>query len=158
MRDKIKKPPFSGTLIFALLSAGIVMILTLYSFREIILPFAFDSKWVKISDLALSSYNKNWVFLIKFEFISTIVQIIGLIVIVLFFFARSKRFPLALIIYVMAKVLVLTVTYYFHTVFKGVPTPTIAVMTGSHFRAILVAAAWIPYFMLSEKVRDTFIY
>ncbi len=158
MQDKIKKPPFSGTLIFALLSAGVVMILTLYSFREMILPFDFDSRWVKISDLALSSYNKNWVSLIKFEFISNIIQILGLVVLILFFFARSKKFPLALIIYVMAKILILTVTYYFHTVLKGVPTPTIAVMTGSHFRAILIASAWIPYFMLSEKVRDTFIY
>ncbi len=154
----MSKKTFTGILLLAILCSYLTITLSILSFKEIILPFSFDSRWLQISDLTLRSYNRSWVKLIWFEFILNIVQTLGLVFISILFFRKLKIFPTSLIIFVMAKTLLITTIFYLHTVIKGPPTPTFDVILGSNFKIIVVAFIWVPYFLLSEKVKDTFIY
>ncbi len=157
--DKIdKKQSLGGMLILAVLSFAFTAIMSFTSITQAVVPFNFNKTWMIISNLALDTYNQQWMRFVIFKFSSVIFVIILSIVLLTLFVKQSKRFPMALVIYFMIRVLLLTFLFYFQTIVKGPPTPNLLEIINASFRALAITGAWIPYIMLSEKARETFIY
>lgn len=153
---KIKKE--GGIVILVTISYITSIVLSFNSFTEMIFPFSFDENWLKISNLALDSYNKQWINLILFNQMSNILILILSIVLVILFVKQSRFISNALIAFFISRIILMTLTFYFQTVVKGPPTPELLEIGSSIIRALVIPGLWIPYFMLSEKVGETFIY
>lgn len=158
MKNKIHKKPINGSLIVALLATILAPFLSLNSFRFGILPFATDDRWINISNSLLHTYNPEWVKLVYFEFCSNIFLFLYTIFLLVSFILRKKYYSKVIIFYFVLKIILLALIYYFQTVIKGPPTPTLSQISGVGFRSLIFTGIWVPYFLLSEKVRETFIY
>jgi hypothetical protein len=157
--DKIeKKQSLGGMLIIAVLSFILTAIISITQITQTVLPFSFDKTWIIISDLSTNAYNQQWMRFVTFQFASTIFILVLSIVLLVFFVKQLKIFPVALVTYFMIRVLLLAFLFYFQTVVKGPPSPNFAEIVTGVFSSLAVAGAWIPYIMLSEKSRETFIY
>ncbi|MGL1894001.1 MAG: DUF2569 domain-containing protein [Spirochaetaceae bacterium] len=158
MANKIKKEPLGGVSIMALLAIAGTTIVSLNIFRERPVPFKFNSTWVEITDLASNSYNGPWIKLITYEFISNIILVIFALLLMIQLLRKSKYFKITLISFFITKTVFLTFTFYFQTIIRNLATPTIQELTGTGFTTLLLVGLWIPYYMLSEKIDETFIY
>lgn len=158
MNNRIRKKPINGTLIIALLATIAAPFLSLNAFRFIVLPIASDDRWVVISNTLLETYNPHWVKLVYFEFFSNIFLFLFTILLVIMFFNRKRQYATVIIIYFITKILLLTIIFYLQTIIKGPPTPTLSQISGIGLRSLIFTGIWVPYFLLSEKVRETFIY
>ncbi len=158
MANKIKKKSIEGTLYFPLIASLAAPFLSFNAFRQMILPFNFDERWVNISSSALETFNAPWVKVVLFQFISNIVLFLITVVLLISFFQLTKHYTKMVITYFILKILLITLIFYFQTVVKGPPTPTLQQITGIGTRSLLFTGIWIPYFLLSERVRETFIY
>ena len=157
--DKIeKKNSLGGMLITAVLSYAVAGIISFSAITQAVVPFNFNKTWMTISNLALNSYNPQWMGFVIFQFSSSIFVVIISIALFILFVKQSRFFPMALVIYFMIRVLLLTFLFYFQTIVKGPPSPDLAQIANASFRALVITGVWIPYIMLSEKARETFIY
>lgn len=157
MKVKNKKP-ITGTLYIALFATIAAPFLTLNSFRSTILPFSFNETWMAISDKTLETFNPQWMNLVYFEFTCNIILFIYTVLLVVLFIQKRRKYATYIIVYFIAKIVFITFIMYFQTVIKGPPTPTMSQITGIAFRSLLFTGMWVPYFLLSEKVRETFLY
>lgn len=158
MPDKTKKTPMGNIMIWGVLSLGVTFLLSYNSIRETILPFSFDERWLLISDLSLSTYNESWVQFIIFTLIQNISVIIFAIVLFVMFLKQSKFFPRTLVGFFMYRILALTILFYLQTVIRGPQSPTLMEIAGDALSALIIPALWIPYILLSENIRERFIY
>lgn len=158
MAKNIKKKPIAGSLYFALIATLFAPIISLNLFRFSILPFSFDERWQIISNKLLESYNPEWVKLIYFEFISNIFLLIFTLVLIVLFIQKRRYYATVIIIYFICKILLLTIIFYLQTIIKGPPTPTLTQISGIGLRSLVFTGIWVPYFLLSARVRETFIY
>lgn len=153
---KIKKQ--GGIVVLATISYILSIYLSFNSVKSMIYPFSFDTRWQEISNLAISSYNKQWVNFVYFTQIANILVLIMSIILIVLFTKQSKYITNALIIFFMFRIVILTLTFYFQTVIKGPATPQVLEIASYILRALVIPGLWIPYLMLSEKIRETFIY
>lgn len=154
--DSKKRKPISGVLLLAFLSIIAIPIISLNSFRSIILPFSFDKKWIEISTRALDSFNKQWSQLAIFEFTLNVILTIFSVMLIVIFVRRSKHLIRTLMAYYFIKIIAITVIFYLHTVIRGPVTPSITMIAQETFLSIVLTGIWLPYFLLSEQVRETF--
>ena len=151
------KQKLSGSLYLALLSGITALSITIYGFKQTILPFSFDEKWKLISNINLDSYNKKWMTLVKSEFIGNIFLLIFIIFLIILFSSRSKYFVKSLIVFFFLRIIFITLIYYFQTIIKGPLPPTFDEIVRAGASSVIFIGVWIPYFLLSEKVQETFI-
>lgn len=157
--DKIdNNKKLGGMLIIGVLSIAFSAIISFTSITKAVLPLNINSTWMAISNLSLDTYNQPWMRFVFFKFSSSIFILILSIVLVILFIKQSKRFPMALIIFFMVRILLLAFIFYYQTIIKGPATPNLSEIVSSVFRALVITGVWIPYIMLSEKARETFIY
>lgn len=152
------KKPITGTLYIALFVTLAAPFLTLNSIRKTLLPFSFNETWIAISDKSLETYNPQWVNLVYFEFICNIILFLYTVLLIVLFIQKRRKYATYIIIYFISKVVFITFIMYFKTVIKGPPTPTISEISSIALRSLLFTGLWVPYFLLSEKVRETFLY
>lgn len=158
MAKGIKKKPIKGTLYFALLASIIDPILQINSYMDRIKPFSFDENWLNISNHTLSTYNYQWANLVQFEFIGSLFIFIISILLIILFFTRTKYFPKMIIISFIFRTLLLTLVFYFRTVIKGPEPPDLHEIRAVGGMILTFAGIWVPYYLLSERVNETFIY
>lgn len=155
---KKSKKGLSGVVIFAVISFISSLILSYNNVITEIYPFSFDEQWLTISNLALDSYNKQWMKLIIFNLVSDITVLLFGIMLLIMFIKRSKYITLTLVFYFMYRVLLVTLIFYFRTVIKGPLTPDLTEIGTTAINSLIIPALWVPYLLLSEKVRETFIF
>lgn len=155
---KDKKRPLGNIMILGVISLGITFILSYNSIRETILPFSFDERWLLISDLSLSTYNESWVQFVIFTLIQNISVIVFAIILFILFLRQSRFFPRTLVGFFMYRILVLTIVFYLQTVIRGPLSPTLMEIIRDSFAALIIPGAWIPYILLSENIRERFVY
>lgn len=158
MKDNIEKKPLGGVIELAVLSLILTLFLSYGSISNIILPFNFNEQWIAISNIELDSYNEGWIKFAIFSLTSNLVIILYAIILLVFFIKQSKYTASALVSFVMLRILLITLVFYFQTVVKGPITPTIDEIIRTVIRALIIPGAWIPYIMLSKRARESFIH
>lgn len=156
--NKIKKKPIKGTLYFAMIAVVITPIMEINRYRQSVMPFSFDSIWLQISNPALDTYDYEWVRLVNFEFIGSIILILFSILLILLFMIKTRHFTKFIIIYFMIKIVFIAFLFYLRAIYRGPATPTLDEIKSIGAVLVFVTGIWIPYFLLSERVNETFIY
>jgi hypothetical protein len=110
-----------------------------------------------LSDPASDNYSAMWVPTMVFESVTSILMFaFTLWLAYLFFFRKSPRVPRLFIVLLAAQLIIQVIDW---VLTKNLPLP--AEQSGNGFvsslgRSIINAAIWIPYFLWSIRVRNTF--
>jgi hypothetical protein len=128
-----------------------------FQFYRDILPALTPQVWNTVTNPASASYHPLWGPLIAFEAVSGVLMLIFTLVLAWFFFTKSKRAPKLIILW-----FVLNAAIQILDSVLAAQIPAVAALPDTQgkkdlIRAVIAAAIWIPYFLNSERVKNTFV-
>ncbi|MEA1994815.1 MAG: DUF2569 domain-containing protein [Campylobacterota bacterium] len=129
---------------------------TLLMFKDLA-PIFTEGYWNVLTTPGSEAYHPLWASLIIFESVGNIVFIIFPIVLLVFLFRKSKLLPKLMI-----SCLVLNLLFVASDFFLSDLIPAIAEQNDSGSikelaRTVILAVIWIPYFLVSKRVKQTFV-
>ncbi len=153
-----KPKRIGGVLVFVAISTVIGI---LRNISNCLLSISFivrEAKWKRLTDPASNAYHPYWKPLLIYDAIScSLILLISLVVIVLFF-QRRKIFP-KLIVMVIPTIFILS--FIDHYLSSLIP---VAVSTKAYSKegdalvvSFIAMHIWIPYFLVSKRVKETFV-
>lgn len=113
--------------------------------------------WNVLTDPSSPAYDPLWKPMLIFEAVGNSVLLLFLIVMLPLLYGKKRAFPKTMITLMIVSLLLAAVDYAmanqikFIAEMEGVNTPTEIV------RSIIYCCIWIPYFLRSERVRNTFV-
>jgi hypothetical protein len=147
-----------GWLILPLLGlVGSLLSLSVALFTVYAPLFAEGGGWAVVTDQSDPSYSALWAPLIVFE-IGTNLALIGLIVFLLYLvFRKSRRFPRLMIAYLIAGIVVGVIDLAWAEQIPALAADSSSESLTQVMRSIVGAVIWIPYFLVSQRVKNTFV-
>lgn len=119
--------------------------------------FAAGGGWWVVVDKSDASYHPWWAPLILFE-IATNVAFVGLIVVLLYLvFRKSRRFPRLMIGYLISSFVVALVDLGWAEQIPALAAEPNADSIAGIVRGVVGAMIWVPYFLVSQRVKNTFV-
>jgi len=120
-------------------------------------PIFRDGYWPVLTTPGTEAYHPLWKPLLTFEIVGNSLFILANLALIFFFFTKHWRFPT---LYV--TMLVLNVIFVVSDFFMGNAIPLVAASKDTQAlremaRTIIAAAIWIPYFLRSRRVKNTFV-
>jgi uncharacterized membrane protein len=122
------------------------------------IPIFRDGSWALLTSPGATAYHPYWAPILVFEIIGNLLSMVLAFVTLVHLFRRSKRTPkLAISWYAWGVALVLIDTL------AGNLIPAVAAHSDPDevkeiARSIFAALIWIPYFLVSKRVKATFVY
>lgn len=118
--------------------------------------FASGGDWQVVTDESFADYHPLWAPLILFEIATNL----GFVMLIAYSFwlvaKRSKRFVPVVVGYLVAGVVVTTVDVGWASMIPALAEQT-TLIGGEIARSMLGAGIWIPYFLVSKRVKETFV-
>lgn len=120
-------------------------------------PIFRDGHWELLTDESSAAYHALWAPLITFEIAGNIVVIALAVITLVFFFRKSARTPRFAIGWYAFGAIFLLVDQLLGNLIPAIANDPSSSNAAEMIRSAAVAAIWIPYFLLSERVKSTFI-
>jgi hypothetical protein len=118
--------------------------------------FAAGADWDVITDPGFADYHPLWAPLILFEMLTNF----GYIALIAYGFwlvlRRSRRFVPVVICYLTAGVVVTSIDAYCASLIPALAQQGV-LLGGDIGRSVVGAGIWIPYFLVSQRVKETFV-
>lgn len=130
--------------------------LTLFLLSDF-LPIFQEGYWEVLTTPGSEAYHHLWAPLITFEIIANTCFIIFAIVLIFMFFAKSYRFPTLFIVYLALNLGVVLIDFIAVGSIPAVTAEGNAEALRELLRAIVGTVIWIPYFLVSKRVKNTFL-
>jgi len=146
-----------GWLILPLIGLVITACFHFYFIVTEIYPVFSDGTIFALFDTQSDICNPVFGIFILFESAATILMFWLAIIILYMGFKESKKFVLLLIVFYICSFLISAI-YYMTTSYFEVIESVERELLIDLLRSIIVAAIWIPYLLVSERVKNTFIY
>ncbi len=104
------------------------------------------------------AYHPNWKPVLLFELISSSV-ILGLnAVVVVLFFRKQRELPKVIVVVIPTIFVLILLAYYFSGLIPAVAeSPDYAKQQSDVIMRFVALHVWIPYFLVSERVKETFV-
>lgn len=146
-----------GWLILVAIGRIIAPILLLFTIWRIYLPYFRDGLLLELSNPDNQAYSSLWRPIILFEVsINAIMLIVGVILLYLFF-SKKRSFPKAFIGFCIFTILITIVDgILVYKLQKEITNEYIFTGFSDVFKAVVNSAVWIPYMLLSKRVKNTF--
>ena len=146
-----------GWLILPAIGLFILPIRLFFSLNNDFLPIFQQGYWEILTTPGSEAYHELWAPLIIFEVIGNIFFVIFDIILIFLFFVKSFRFPVLYIVF-----LALNLTFVAADLFFANSIPAVAAQNDAEsvmqiVRSIIGAIIWIPYFLVSVRVKNTFV-
>ena len=118
------------------------------------LPIFLEGYWDVLTTPGSEAYHHLWAPLIIFEITGNTLFIIFDIVLIFLFFTKSYRFPALFIAFLLLNFLFAIIDFFFADLIPAIaaesdPESVIAMIIG-----VLI---WTPYFLVSKRVKNTFL-
>lgn len=127
------------------------------SFYNDFLPIFQEGYWEVLTTPGYEAYHHLWAPLLIFEIIGNSLFIIFDIVLIVLFFTRSYRFPTLIIIFIATNLFFLAGDLVFAGLIPAMAAESDPESVKELTRSIITAAIWIPYFLVSKRVKNTFV-
>jgi hypothetical protein len=141
-----------------LFAFGLVLypVQTLYLLITKLFPAVLSDHWTALTTPTNPGYHSLWAPLVIFELVGSSAFFLYSIVIIAWFFQRRRRVPVQVYIFLAANMFFVGTDYLIINLFL-IPGNSLNLDTTINFvRTVIAGAAWIPYFMFSRRVRQTF--
>lgn len=120
-------------------------------------PIFRDGAWAELTTVGTAAYHPFWAPLLIFEIVGNLVSIALAIVTLVFLLKRSKYTPrLAITLYAWIAIFVI-IDFFAANLIPALAAHPNSENTKELLRAIIYAGIWIPYFLVSKRVKATFI-
>ena len=121
-----------------------------------VVPIFSEETWGVVTTPGSEAYHPLWAPYIMFEILGTSCFMIYSIVLILLFFQRHYLVPKLMIILLAASLSYAVVDFSAAFLISDVALELDSRLLKEFIRPFLQAAIWIPYFLKSRRVRDTF--
>jgi hypothetical protein len=146
-----------GWLILVILSLTVSPIRIAYYLATDYWPIFRDGMWADLTTVGAVAYHPLWATLLIFELVGNLGGIALAVVALVFLFRRSRRTPRAVIIWLLWILGFVVVDFFAADLIPSVAAQSDADSMKEVFRTLVAAALWIPYFLVSNRVRATFV-
>lgn len=122
-----------------------------------IIPVYGSEIWGALTDPSSDAYDPFWKPLIIFETVGNIVSILLILLILVLLYTKKSLLPKVVITMMVYNVLLVIVDYI---LLQQIPMTSLIEdgnSTREITRSMLYACIWIPYFLRSKRVRNTFV-
>ncbi len=121
------------------------------------LPIFRDGGWALFTTPGSEFYHPYWAPGITLEVVGNILLIVFSVTLIFLFFSKSYRFPLLFIIFISANfIFVLCDTFLAYSI-PALEARNDPGVLKELIRSVVYAAVWIPYFLISKRVKNTFV-
>jgi hypothetical protein len=140
----------SGWLVLVAIGLVVSPFVMLYTIVTVNLPFLTDNRYQPY----LTSHPA-FAALAVFETITNIIFIASVLALAFLFFTKRKAFPTFMILYLATQCCV--ILFDTVTVHVLIPSANLSASYASVARSLIGALVWIPYFVISRRVKATFV-
>ncbi|MGH9873841.1 MAG: DUF2569 domain-containing protein [Pyrinomonadaceae bacterium] len=147
-----------GVLIFVAIGLIISLVQNLGHFLGNLAPFRQDQVWERLTTPGSIAYHPYWKPVLLFELASSS-AILGLNALaVVLFFRKQRVFPKVIIVGIPMIFILILIGYYLSGLIPAIAeSPDYSKQTSVLIVRFIALHIWIPYFLLSERVKKTFV-
>jgi|GEM_PF-306969 len=120
-------------------------------------PLFQDGTWETLTTPGSEQYHEFWAPLLIFELVGNLVFLVAYAVLVFLFFRESRFFPMAYISISLLNLCFVVLDAWFASFVLSDELMTEADTSKEIMRSLMSVAIWVPYMMVSKRVRNTFI-
>ena len=113
--------------------------------------------WENLTTKGSESYHALWAPLLLGEVIGNTLFTIVSLVLVFLFFARKKIVPVYTAVYLLTNAVFVALDFFLADLIPLVKEQQDPAALTELIRVIVVCAIWVPYFMISKRVKATFV-
>lgn len=152
-----EKTGFGGPLLLVAIGFAIAPFRTGWDLWQTLAVFLDREAWQTLTDRSSDVYHPLWVPLLTYELIGGIVIFISTLVLAFLFFSRRAILPPAVIAY-----LIFLAAFNWGDFFLIRKIALVQELSGetglrAAFASTISACIWVPYFLLSDRVKNTFV-
>lgn len=136
-------------LIFLPFRLGVMLMTTHY-------PIFSEGYWEVLTTPGTEAYHALWAPLLIFEILGNSLFLVFSIILLVLFFQKHQRFPKLMILFLAANLAFIGIDFFASDLIPAVAAESDPESTKELIRTIVAAAIWIPYFLKSVRVKNTF--
>jgi hypothetical protein len=121
-------------------------------------PVFRDGHWAALTDPASSAYHALWGPLIVFEIVANLTLMMLVATALALFFKKSRKAPRVIIAWHVVSVVVLLLDQWLGNMIPSVAGTPDSDQVKEMTRGLVGAAIWVPYFLVSKRVKNTFVH
>jgi hypothetical protein len=158
MVDLRREPQgIGGWLILPMIGLILIPVLLTIDLFNTYLPIFTTGSWRALTDPESPAFHPLWKPVLLFEILGNITFIGYAVVLLVAFFLKFHRFPLMYIAFLILNVIFVASDLYLAQQIPAVAAQPNDAAVQSLTRAVVGAAIWIPYFLVSKRVKNTFV-
>lgn len=145
-----------GWLILPLLGLIVSPLRVTYLLYQELLPVFMEGYWEVLTTPGSEAYHPYWAPLLVGEVVGNLIVIVLALITLVFFLRRSRYTPRLVIAWLAFGLVFVTADFFLADLIPAVAEQSDPESTRELARSFVGAAIWIPYFLLSRRVKATF--
>ena len=151
-----------GWLVLPIIGLCLTLLIASAGMAKDTVPGFFDGTWSNLTTPGSAGYHASWMPYLVLTFAAQVLLALGSLALLVLLFSRKSVLPVAMIVFYLACIAFAGIDLWAVTTFLPEIAPEAAKEMGPSIlkdfaRAIVSSLIWIPYFMNSERVRNTFV-
>jgi hypothetical protein len=122
-----------------------------------LLPALSADTWARLTTPGTESYHPLWAPLLLFEIIGNCLFIVFPIIIAVFFFQKRRFVPRLIIVLLLANLAFVAIDYFAADLIPFVAAQEDTGSLVELIRVLIASAIWVPYLLVSKRVKGTFV-
>jgi hypothetical protein len=122
-----------------------------------LLPALSADTWSRLTTPGTEAYHPLWAPLLFFEIIGNCLFIVSPIIVAVFFFQKRRFVPRLIIVLLLANLVFVAIDYFAADLIPFVAAQEDMGSLVELIRVLIACAIWVPYFLVSKRVKGTFI-
>lgn len=115
-------------------------------------------RWERLTTPGFTSYHPYWKPVLLFDVISAVVILVLNVIVLVLFFRRHRLFPTLMVVLLPVFFVVMIAGYYLDGLVPAIAaSQAYAKQRDSLIGKFILMHLWIPYFVVSDRVKRTFI-
>lgn len=154
---KPQPPPLGGWLIVVAVGLGISVLQNLANLIRI-LALLTGPFWARATDPASPVYHPYWRVVIIYELVAACFYVVANVIALILFFGKRRAYPIFTVVLIPTLLIIGLIDHYLAGLIPAMAE------SAAHTRVAYLLAVkfitlhlWIPYFLVSKRVKETFV-
>lgn len=130
--------------------------LSVVLFKDLLPSLSADT-WSRLTTPGTAAYHPLWAPLLLFEIIGNCLFILFPIIVAIFFFQKRRFVPKLIIVVLLSNLVFVAIDYFAADLIPFIAAQEDIGSLVELIRVFLACAVWVPYFLVSKRVKGTFV-